>query len=643
MSLVLPRVLRVRLTGFDPIFRGPVELLPPPSPGPYLVLGGNGLGKTTILEATAFGIAGPADDVIQRDREDKRYMWGTSLFKERLNDARRAEVQVEFALGTKRIGVRRGMDSDAVRGFKTDDGPWTNSNAAGSLFVDAILHEGRYQSVDDFRFLVHRLSYLPESRQNIVWHAEAQLRIFLLLCADGSADTEIRKMATELKEAYNEMRHVNVSVGNLVKKLRRAEKAEAQPLPAVQKQTETVSPAEAALSEISTALATTNQKISETLIAIEEKGRELQAISAGIETRENALAESEEQFVLRSLQHIEESRAALALHKMVVTKHCPYCTQENDELAREANERIRHGLCPICGLSHVEQRELPELSSAKRDLVEEERRRAKLLQETEALKQTLTELRSNDATLRSRAASLEFRLPRVTAREKVVVLDDPENLRSLINTYQLEHARLKKLHDDLKAQIEARYSDLLMNNARNFRLIEERAREYATAFLGTNCEFGRTRSASVDRNSRFDFPVLVPSFKGKERTASRQCSESQAFFLDIAFRIALIEVSQQLSGYPATFICETPENALDLAYAENVAEMFSKFAKADGFTLMTANLQAGGVAEPLLRSVGGTAERKKRIFNLLEHAELSDVQTAKRPKLDAQLEELLRE
>lgn len=643
MSLVLPRISRVRLTGFDPIFKGPVELSPPPSPGPYLVLGGNGLGKTTILEATAFGIAGPADDVIQRDREDKRYMWGASLFRERLNDAHRAEVQVEFILGTKRIGVRRGMDSETVRGFRAGDGEWINSNAAPDLYAAAIVNDGGYRSVDDFRFLVHRLSYLPESRQNIVWHAETQLRIFLLLCADGDTEMEVREMALRLKELYNEMRHVNVSIGNLAKRLSHAEKKHPEASAPTEKSVAASPPEKLEIAAISSELASTSDRISEILASLESKGKELQALSTDIEARETVLAESEEQFVLRSLQSVEETRVALALHKMVVINHCPYCAQENDDLAREAIERLRLGLCPICGLAHIELGRLPEPTSAKRDLLEEERKRIKLLEETELLQKTLAELRSRDATLRSKATSLEFRLPRITAREKVVVLDNPDNLRSLRGTYQGDYERLTKLHDDLKADIEARYSDLLVNHARNFRLIEDRAREYATDFLGTTCVFTRTRSGLVDNNSRFDFPVLVPHFKGKDRTASRQCSESQAFFLDIAFRIALIEVSQQLSGHSATFICETPENALDLAYAENVAEMFASFAKAKGFSIMTANLQAGGIAEPLLHSVGTTSGRKKRILNLLEHAELSDVQISKRPKLDAQLAQLLKD
>jgi len=579
--------------------------------------------------------------MILPDREDKRYMWNASLFKERLSDARQAETQVEFWLGSKQITVRRGMDSESIRGVKIGENEWVNSNAAPQVFIQTVVEEGGYKGIDDFRYLVHRLCYLPESRQNIVWHAEAQLRIFLLLCADRDTEKTIQQSALRLKDFYNEMRHVAVSLGNLRKSLKRIESTELMVPVLSDKVTEVRFEERQNIEVISSELVDINSQISEYLSILEEKRNELQRLSVDIETNEIQLAESEEQFVLQRLRNFEESRTALALHKLLVMKGCPYCAQDNDELANEALLRIRAGLCPICGLEHIGIQPLPDLSSAKQYLLNAELRRTELLFETESLQKSISDLRHRDATLRSKAASLEFRLPRVTGREKTIILDDAENLRSQIQVYQNELDRWTRLHDDLKADIEQAYSEIVINHARSFSLIEERALKYASAFLGTNCVFTRTRSGLVDRNIRFDFPVLVPHFNDKDRTHSRQCSESQAFFLDIAFRIALIEVAQQLSGYSATFICETPENTLDLAYAENVAEMFADFGKAKGFSMMTANLQLGGIAEPLLSSVGSSAERRRRILNLLEYAELTQVQVKKRSKLDSQIVTLL--
>ena len=48
-SPLLPRVSRVRLTGYAPLFREPIEFSVPDSPGPFVILGANTLGKTTIV------------------------------------------------------------------------------------------------------------------------------------------------------------------------------------------------------------------------------------------------------------------------------------------------------------------------------------------------------------------------------------------------------------------------------------------------------------------------------------------------------------------------------------------------------------------------------------------------------------------
>ena len=83
-------------------------------------------------------------------------------------------------------------------------------------------------------------------------------------------------------------------------------------------------------------------------------------------------------------------------------------------------------------------------------------------------------------------------------------------------------------------------------------------------------------------------------FADEERKSPETCSESERFFLDIAFRMALLELAGELSDSSSTFICETPETALDLAYTKNVSEMFSRFAK-HGFALvLSANIQLGG-------------------------------------------------
>ena len=80
-----------------------------------------------------------------------------------------------------------------------------------------------------------------------------------------------------------------------------------------------------------------------------------------------------------------------------------------------------------------------------------------------------------------------------------------------------------------------------------------------------------------------------------------------------------------------------------MSYADNVAEMFSKFTKGGGFCFLTANLQAGGVAEPLLGKVKSKEERANRVINLLSYSRLSDVQEKAKVKFNNQLIKLMGE
>ncbi len=117
-AIILPRISRVRLTGFAPLFDKTVEFKIPEDPGSFLILGGNGLGKTTILQSIIFAIAGIADRDQQDAREDSRFKWDMSYFKDRLKDPKSAEVIVEFSLGKKNIEVRRGLNNEQIRGVR---------------------------------------------------------------------------------------------------------------------------------------------------------------------------------------------------------------------------------------------------------------------------------------------------------------------------------------------------------------------------------------------------------------------------------------------------------------------------------------------------------------------------------------------
>jgi hypothetical protein len=132
----------------------------------------------------------------------------------------------------------------------------------------------------------------------------------------------------------------------------------------------------------------------------------------------------------------------------------------------------------------------------------------------------------------------------------------------------------------------------------------------------------------VGQNGLLELKLFVPRFDDVIRHSAESCSEAQRFFLDIAFRMALIDTAGGERG-TATFFCETPETALDVSYIGNVVTMFSSFARKQHNILLTANVQTAGLAEKLLARIA-KKERPGRIVNLLEVGRLSAVQQAAR-------------
>ena len=111
----LPQVLGLRLCNFRPIFQDDIDM--PLNTGAYIILGGNGLGKTTTVQAIVYALAGGLSD--ESIEPTKSLRWDHNYFCDRLDREyiTTATVEVDFTFGDTALSVRRGFRSSKVIGF----------------------------------------------------------------------------------------------------------------------------------------------------------------------------------------------------------------------------------------------------------------------------------------------------------------------------------------------------------------------------------------------------------------------------------------------------------------------------------------------------------------------------------------------
>ena len=219
---------------------------------------------------------------------------------------------------------------------------------------------------------------------------------------------------------------------------------------------------------------------------------------------------------------------------------------------------------------------------------------------------------------------LERNLPQMTV----------DNLKELKKQLEDNEADAAAQIETIRAKLMRDYDDFRRKMDVRMEMLRVSYTSYATAFLGLPCELDE-----IGQGGMLDLRLFVPRFADVVRQQADSCSEAQRFFLDIAFRMALIDTACGERG-TATFFCETPETALDMSYVRNVVSMFSAFAKKQHNILLTANVQTAGIAEKLLERLV-KSKRPSRIVNLINYGRLSSVQEKAIDEFKAILKQML--
>ncbi len=631
----LPRITKVELVGYQPLFNEtiPIEI----SYNSFLILGGNGLGKTTILQSIIYCIAGEPDLEIEPTKGKR---WGYRYFHGRIAKPENAYVEVEFRLNDHEIRLKRGFKSNRLLAFTlNNDVTFAHPNAEKNfeLFLKETVG---YRAMCDFRLIVHKLCYLPEDRPNLVWDSETQIRLLMLLFSDIIDEAEFRNKRKSLKNLDSEIRHLHVDINKIKDELSTREEKDADrtDIKGIIIEDTAEKNGIKTLEDIKYQTIEQLNIIANKKVPLQESARRikkrLSVLTSQIEDLQNQLFMSEEKIIIEQLIQFESREVELAIHKLIHRRICPACGTKAEGFGQAAQELLKKNRCPLCGVEHIysNMTNFPLL-----DAQLSEKIREKL-----SLEQEFMETEKKLDLLINQEQDLQFQYDNIKVEQPIVIPDDTtepeeqENLNTKLKQKEREYQNKQRSFEILRAELEKKYDEFILISNERITRLGELYKNYASSFLGIPCELD-TKEADIQFLS---LNLYVPKFDDQLRPDPDSCSEAQRFFLDIAFRMAMIDLSKELSQSDGSFICETPESALDITYVDNVASMFKMFSKEGHSLITTGNLQPGGLAGPILADESKEV-RRQSILNLVQYGRLSTVQKNNIEDLRKEFENIL--
>lgn len=617
MAVFLPKINYMEVVGFNKIFKDNFVTIDFHALI-NILLGGNGLGKTTLLQCIVYALTGGMSS--PEVESNKNYRWNNDFFKRRVlpDELNSANILINFNLGDCEISVRRGLISNRALEYYVN-----NQEILGKTFDDIVVEAGQYDNFDSFVFIVNRLLYLPENRRSLTWDYDGQVRSLMILSNDIINEKAYRSLRSEIKNLDSTKRHTTVRINKIEKREDR------KAIKTVDNTTLNI--------EIDSTMEQRpklNELLKINLIKREEcsislKGHEKrrQELAEEIEVLAKMIRKYEAEYLTESLQRYG-AKETLLFGKTVNHGICPCCGEMSNEYQQLAKQRISEGKCLVCGAEHFNNTniDVADINVYNSQLNEKLSARDNANKHIIHLRNQIQSIDEEIFSIRKRISDIDYSTfvnadradDNWTSGEEAEDIEDSEaELFKLISDRD-------NLESDIRIKTEEAdniYESFLNNFTERNNQLSVIYQDLASAFLGkpVTLEYEKSPAKFVS------IDYLIPVFDGEARRNPEDCSEAQRFFLDIAFRMSLIILNYNLTQTTGTFICETPESALDVSYVDNVVKMFFKFTENGNRLILSNNLQKLGLASLMVNKAKNEGTEYS-VFDLLEYGRLSDVQ-----------------
>lgn len=492
MGIILPKLNSMNIEGFNKIFKENIVEIDF-SKSLNILLGGNGLGKTTILQCIVYALTGGTNNLeVETLRE---FRWDNSFFKKRVNVEQllNAKITIEFYISQKKFKVTRGLQGTKVIEFLVDD------IVPDGTYEELIVKFGNYDNFNNFVFAVNRLLYLPENRRTLMWDYDAQVRTLMILSNDLIDEKAYRCLRAEIKNMDSNKRHMIVKINKMQAALtqkedvRNAEKLYGEQL---EKKQAVIEGRKELGRQLQKLLDKKNRDISE-LKGLENRRR---GLVDEVQKLSDILRRKESDLINRYIYKFG-SKQGMFMDKALNYGICPCCGKISHNFRVYAKSKIEKGECLVCGnqTAILEKKEV-DIQAIQEQLKEKMNARDNVNKNIYHLNNRMKNLDEDIYRIRQKINGIEY--------DTFVNADRPENIFEKYDEIsELELVKLnldrQSLENDIQLkqkQADDMYQSFLICFEGRSQRLSEIYEKLATDFMGkkVTLEYEKSTDKFVD-------------------------------------------------------------------------------------------------------------------------------------------------
>ncbi|MCP4327172.1 MAG: AAA family ATPase [Alphaproteobacteria bacterium] len=627
-------------------------------PGLTLILGANGLGKTTLVTIIYRLLTGPYDIPalatgttlgnarlqaigISRSRQ--------KVFADRVTDgASDAFARLKFFIDGVAVVIERRLNNLELTKFVIDDEEQELDEA--KFYQTLIADMAGVWSFGDWILILRNMVFYFEDRRALVWDTSAQKQLMRCLFLPPSVAKKWTEDERAILELDSKMRNLRATVFSEEKDLARVNEKV--------RKSKNVRQELRTLEDLQSSDLSRREDLDQGFLEIDNrlKKSQLRLLRAQQE-RESRYREFE-----RAKLKAVESRfpqksesAKYIFDQLFADAECLVCGSYAPKASALLEKKISGNNCVVCGTDLSEAIDaVPTTKLADRRVKKAEKSLEEIepeleealneLRESESeAKQLRLELAELDAEVTQRSVRIDALIDRLPPEEQEIHKQRSElaSMRSKVSTMTNE---ITERRNEFSAFIEKQNRKMVSHSGD----IRAAFAKFAEGFLLETVELvWSPQFARVGQTGEpIEFPAFELDMSGTDfptpvrRSGPEQVSESQREFIDLAFRMALMEIASG-SG-KSSLVIDAPESSLDAVFVSGAAIVLSRFADIEiGNRLAIAsNLVEGELVPELLKLSAPAGERMSRVVDLLQIAEPTAAIRERRSDYDKVLKNL---